>query len=144
MTTTVGLSLGELAVRFGCTLKGDPDTRVSHVATLENADEQAVTFLANPRYRRYLSQTRAGVVVVEPGLADACPGAALLTVNPYATYARIAALLHPRRWLRQEFMLPRSSIHRLASIQVLPWALTRSSRRAPLSARAQLSEPDAW
>jgi UDP-3-O-[3-hydroxymyristoyl] glucosamine N-acyltransferase len=95
MTTAVGLSLGELAVRFGCTLKGNPDTRVSHVATLESADEQAVTFLANPRYRRYLSQTRAGAVVIEPSLADACPGAALLTTNPYATYARIAALLHP-------------------------------------------------
>ena len=43
-------SLGELAVRFGCTLKGDPDLRVAHVATLERADPQSLTFLANLRY----------------------------------------------------------------------------------------------
>ncbi|HEY6643980.1 UDP-3-O-(3-hydroxymyristoyl)glucosamine N-acyltransferase [Povalibacter sp.] len=91
----MGFTLGELAVRFGCSLKGDPDARVSRVATLEEAESDAVTFLANPKYRRHLSTTRAGAVIVEPRLADACPGAALIAANPYATYARIAALLHP-------------------------------------------------
>lgn len=91
----MNMTLGELAVRFGCTLKGDPQAQVSHVATLDNADSAALTFLANPRYRRYLPQTRAGAVVLEPRFADEAPGAALLCANPYATYARIAALLHP-------------------------------------------------
>jgi UDP-3-O-[3-hydroxymyristoyl] glucosamine N-acyltransferase len=95
MSAQPGLSLGELAVRFGCTLKGDPELRVTHVAALENADGASVAFLANPRYRRYLQQTQAGVVVLEPKLADACPVNALLAKNPYATYARIAALLYP-------------------------------------------------
>lgn len=95
MSAQPGLSLGELAVRFGCILKGDPDLRVSRVAALENADAASVTFLANPRYRRYLQQTKAGVVVLDPKLADACPVNALLAKNPYATYARIAALLYP-------------------------------------------------
>ena len=95
MPAQPGISLGELAVRFGCTLKGDPDLRVSRVATLENADGASVTFLANPRYRRYLGRTKAGVVVLDPALADACPVSALLAKNPYATYARIATLLHP-------------------------------------------------
>ena len=90
-----GLSLGELAVRFGCILKGDPDLRVSRVAALENADGASVTFLANPRYRRHLKQTRAGVVVLDPKLGDECPVNALLAKNPYATFARIAALLYP-------------------------------------------------
>lgn len=91
----MGMTLGELAVRFGCTLKGNPDARVTHVATLESADATGLTFLANPRYRRFLSQTRAGAVVLEPKFADECQGAALLTSNPYAAYARMAALLHP-------------------------------------------------
>jgi UDP-3-O-[3-hydroxymyristoyl] glucosamine N-acyltransferase len=95
MSVQPGLSLGELAVRFGCTLKGDPDLRVSRVAALERADAASVTFLANPRYRRHLQQTKAGVVVLDPKLADACPVNALLVENPYATYARIAALLYP-------------------------------------------------
>jgi UDP-3-O-[3-hydroxymyristoyl] glucosamine N-acyltransferase len=95
MSTQPGFSLGELAVRFGCTLKGDPDLRVSRVAALERADAQSITFLANPRYRRHLHQTRAGAVVLESKLADACPVNALIAKNPYATYARIAALLYP-------------------------------------------------
>jgi UDP-3-O-[3-hydroxymyristoyl] glucosamine N-acyltransferase len=88
-------SLGELAVRFGCTLQGDPDVRIAHVATLERADPQSLTFLANPRYRRYLPQTKAGAVVLDAQFAAECPVPALIAKNPYATYARIAALLHP-------------------------------------------------
>jgi UDP-3-O-[3-hydroxymyristoyl] glucosamine N-acyltransferase len=88
-------TLGELAVRFGCTLQGDPDVRIAHVATLERADPQALSFLANPRYRRYLSQTKAGAVVLDAQFAAECPVPALIAKNPYATYARIAALLHP-------------------------------------------------
>ena len=49
MSAQPGLSLGEIAVRFGCILKGDPDLRVSRVAALESADAASVTFLANPR-----------------------------------------------------------------------------------------------
>ena len=92
-------TLGELAVRFGCVLKGDPDIRVSRVGTLEHADGAAVTFLANPRYRRFLANTHAGAVVIEPKFADECPVPALLAANPYATYARIATHLHPARSL---------------------------------------------
>ncbi|HKU15542.1 MAG TPA: UDP-3-O-(3-hydroxymyristoyl)glucosamine N-acyltransferase [Steroidobacteraceae bacterium] len=88
-------SLGELAVRFGCSLQGDPDIRVTHVATLEHADPQSVAFLANPRYRRFLGQTRAGAVVLDAKSAAECRVPALIAKNPYATYARIAALLHP-------------------------------------------------
>ncbi len=88
-------SLGELAVRFGCTLQGDPDVRVAHVATLERADSQALAFLANPKYRRFLTQTQAGAVVLDAKSAADCPVPALIAKNPYAVYARIAALLHP-------------------------------------------------
>lgn len=91
----VSVTLGELAVRFGCTLKGDPSLRVARVGTLEVAGDDAVSFLANPRYRRFLASTRAGVVVLDPGMADECAVPALLTKSPYATYARIAAILHP-------------------------------------------------
>ena len=89
------VSLGELAVRFGCELRGDPDTLVEHVATLANADARSLAFLANPRYRPQLAETRAAAVVLEAASAAGCPTALLVAANPYATYARIAALLHP-------------------------------------------------
>ncbi len=76
-------------------LKGDPDARVSRVATLEAADSSAIGFLADPRHRRSLAATRAGAVVLEPRFAQECPVPALLSSNPRATYAHIAAMLHP-------------------------------------------------
>jgi UDP-3-O-[3-hydroxymyristoyl] glucosamine N-acyltransferase len=93
----MSITLGELAVRFGCTLKGSPEARVAKVASLEAADGDSLTFLANPRYRNFLAQTRAGAVVLQPKFAADCPVAALLHANPYAAYARMATLLHPAR-----------------------------------------------
>jgi UDP-3-O-[3-hydroxymyristoyl] glucosamine N-acyltransferase len=87
--------LGELAVRFGCQLRGDPQALVESVATLEAAGRGSVSFLANARYRRFLATTRATAVILEPRHAEACPAAVLLTDNPYALYARVATLLHP-------------------------------------------------
>jgi UDP-3-O-[3-hydroxymyristoyl] glucosamine N-acyltransferase len=89
-------SLGELAVRFGLELRGDPAQRVSHVATLAQAGPGCISFLANSRYRRQLPSTRATAVVVSAGVADECPVAALVDPNPYLAYARIATLLYPQ------------------------------------------------
>jgi UDP-3-O-[3-hydroxymyristoyl] glucosamine N-acyltransferase len=91
----MSVSLGELAARFGCELRGDPEARVEHVATLANADATALAFLANPRYRPLLATTRAAAVVLKADAAVDCPTHVLLAENPYATYARIAAVLHP-------------------------------------------------
>jgi UDP-3-O-[3-hydroxymyristoyl] glucosamine N-acyltransferase len=91
----MSVSLGELAVRFGCELRGDPDTRIERLATLANAGAHSLAFLANPRYRAQLTATRAAAVVTTAADAPGCPAALLLCENPYATYARIAALLHP-------------------------------------------------
>ena len=87
--------LGELAASFGCELRGDPDALVDRVAPLQDAGAGAVSFLANPKYRRHLAGTRATVVVLDASSADQCPTNALVAVNPYATYARIAQVLYP-------------------------------------------------
>jgi UDP-3-O-[3-hydroxymyristoyl] glucosamine N-acyltransferase len=90
-----GITLGELAVQFGCVLRGDPDVVVTRVATLEAASGDALCFLANPKYRAHLLGTHAGVVVLDAASADGCPTAMLIAKHPYLTYARIAAILHP-------------------------------------------------
>jgi UDP-3-O-[3-hydroxymyristoyl] glucosamine N-acyltransferase len=88
-------SLGDLAVRFGLVLRGDPSLRVSRVATLINAGEGAVSFLANAHYRKHLPATRAAAVILNEADAASCPVAALIDRNPYAAYARVATLLYP-------------------------------------------------
>ena len=59
-------SLGELAQRFRLELRGAADRTVSGVATLAKAEAHQLGFLANPRYRRELARTRAGVLVLHP------------------------------------------------------------------------------
>ncbi len=91
----MGVRLGELATRFGCELAGNPEHVVTHVATLANAGPEALSFFVNPAYRSQLQATGAGAVVLGPADAESCPVAALISEEPYATYARIAGLLHP-------------------------------------------------
>jgi len=91
----MGISLGLLAVRHGCELRGDPDTEVSRVATLAAADRESLSFFTNPVYRPALAATRAAAVILHPRDAGASPVPVLLHSNPYVIYARIAALLHP-------------------------------------------------
>ncbi|MGH8253849.1 MAG: UDP-3-O-(3-hydroxymyristoyl)glucosamine N-acyltransferase [Steroidobacteraceae bacterium] len=91
----MGMTLGELAVRFGCELRGDPAVLVERVGTLSGAGRGDLAFLANPQYRGQLKVTRASAVVLDAAAAAECPTAALVHSNPYATYARIATLLYP-------------------------------------------------
>lgn len=88
-------SLGDLATRFGCELIGNPASVVTRVATLTNADSDSLSFFSNPAYRSQLQKTEAGAVVLRADVADNCPVAVLIAEDPYATFARIAAILHP-------------------------------------------------
>lgn len=94
---TSGVTLAQLARHCGAELRGDPDTRVSGVATLQNAGPGDLTFLANPHYRRYLEKTQAAVVILAAEDAEACPTASLVIDNPYLAYARAAAKLMKAR-----------------------------------------------
>jgi UDP-3-O-[3-hydroxymyristoyl] glucosamine N-acyltransferase len=89
------VSLGELAVRFGCELRGDPAATVDSVAALSQAGPQSISFLANPKYVAQLAETRAGAVILDAKSAPSSPVPSLVATNPHATFARVAAVLHP-------------------------------------------------
>lgn len=90
------ISLGELAKRFGCELIGDPDVIVDKVGSLSNAGSNALSFLSGPSFRRQLAGTRAAAVILRAVDAKDSPTAALINDNPYACYARMAAVICPR------------------------------------------------
>ena len=89
------VSLGELATRFGCELIGDPDVVISDVASLVNATDRSLTFLSSSAYKDQLASTEAAAVILRPDDAAECPVAAILHDDPYACYARMAAVVHP-------------------------------------------------
>jgi len=91
----MSVALGELAVRFGCELRGDPDVRVESVASLGSAQPGTLSFLANPKLAPQLEQTRASAVVLDARSAERSPVPVLISSNPHALFARIALVLHP-------------------------------------------------
>ncbi len=89
------ISLGELATRFGCELIGDPDNVVDSVAALQNATSRSLTFLSSAAFVTQLPATRAAAVILRSHDAADCPVAAFICDDPYAMYARMAAVVCP-------------------------------------------------
>jgi UDP-3-O-[3-hydroxymyristoyl] glucosamine N-acyltransferase len=82
------------------TARGVADERellLEGVAPLQTAGPSEVSFLDNRRYASALDQTSAGAVVVHPDMAARVPTTtvAILTSEPYAAWARVAALFYP-------------------------------------------------
>lgn len=84
-----------LAARFGLELRGE-DHAIAGVGTLADAGPEQLAFLANPRYRAQLAETRAGVVVLREADVEGRQGCALIARDPYVAYAKIAALFEPK------------------------------------------------
>ncbi len=104
-------SLDELAKAIGATLRGHGSIVVDGCATLNDAQPNQLSFLANPRYAEQLATTRAAAVVVSPSDAASLTGYNLLIADdPYYAFRQAMVLLHG---LRER---PEPGIHPLACI----------------------------
>ncbi|MEE4074620.1 UDP-3-O-(3-hydroxymyristoyl)glucosamine N-acyltransferase [Pseudomonas viridiflava] len=90
------IKLGQLAEFLGATLRGDKDKDINGLATLQEAGPDQISFLANPQYRKFLTDTQAAAVLLKPADADSFAGNALLVPDPYLAYARISHLFDPK------------------------------------------------
>lgn len=89
-------SLAELAAAAGA--PASPRALMfSGVAPLQIAEANEVSFLDNRKYVAALAETRAGAVIVHPDMVDRVPATAvpLVAAEPYAAWAKVAALFHP-------------------------------------------------
>ena len=91
MTATL-FTLGQLAERLGASVRGSVDKAISGLATLQEAGPDQLSFLANPQYRKYLNDCRAGAVLLTAADADGYDGDALIVANPYLAYAQLSHL----------------------------------------------------
>lgn len=85
-------TLAELARELGVSVHGDDSLVVDRLATLGSATAGSLSFLANPLYRSQLETTAATAVIVSSEVAPDCPVAALVSDNPYLTYAKASHL----------------------------------------------------
>jgi UDP-3-O-[3-hydroxymyristoyl] glucosamine N-acyltransferase len=49
-------------------IEGNPDAKVNHVAKIEDAGENSLSFIANPKYEEYLYTTNASIIIVNDTL----------------------------------------------------------------------------
>ena len=109
------ITLGELASKFGCELIGDDETKVSKVSTLQDADHDSISFLANPVYKSQLGQTKASAVILTKEDKENCPCASLICEDPYLVFTRVSSMLdHSKSFLPD--IHPTAIIHENANI----------------------------
>ena len=89
-------TLSEIADVIGAELHGDKDCIISGIATLQNAVQGDLSFLANRRYLKFLKTTGASAVIISQHEQDSCHVNALITNDPYPAYAKAARFLYPQ------------------------------------------------
>ncbi|MCW3120622.1 MAG: lpxD [Flavipsychrobacter sp.] len=73
-------------------LEGDPDSKASDVAKIEEAGPGSLCFIANPKYEEYLYTTKASIVIVNDSLELAKPVSSTL-IRVKDAYSGFAFLL---------------------------------------------------
>ena len=88
MTITLGL----LSERFELALRGDPNTKITGLASIEDAGPGDLVFLFNSRYRTQLDDCGASAVCLSEKDAEDLPHPVLIASRPRLAWARIATL----------------------------------------------------
>ncbi len=86
-------SLKELATFLVAEFRGDPDCIITGIGSLENATPHQISFLNNSSYQKYLTTTKAAVVIVKAqDITTLLAGNFIIVNDPYLAYAKISAL----------------------------------------------------
>lgn len=101
----------QIASYLGGTIEGNPEAAVKTFAKIEEGQEGAISFLANPKYAHYLYETLSSVVLVNQDFVPERPVKATLVRVPNA-YEAIARLLS----LYESMTQKRTGIHPLACV----------------------------
>ncbi len=94
MPTTI--TIAQLAEHLGSEFKGDGTCEIHGIAPLSIAGTGQATFLDNAKYRKYLTQTKAAVVILANKYLADCPTNAIIADNPHLAYAKLATLFSPK------------------------------------------------
>jgi len=107
--------LAEIAQLLDAELRGDGQQEIRALATLQSAGKTDLSFIANPAYKKQLSSSQAGAVLISSELADEFAGNKLVVKNPYIAYAHLSAIfeflrepcsgVHPSAVIGQECIL---------------------------------------
>lgn len=105
----------ELAEVIGAEVKGDGNTEITSIASIDTATCGCITFISSVKYLDALHSTCASAVVLAPAMENIIAGNAeftrLVMDNPYLGYAKLTRL-----WAMHESNNQSPPIHHTASI----------------------------
>jgi UDP-3-O-[3-hydroxymyristoyl] glucosamine N-acyltransferase len=88
------MKLSEIATYLRGELVGDPETEIRGLAKIQSASAGELTFLANPKYGKYLESTKASAVLISR--SQQSPDLNHIKVDdPYLSFLEILNLFHP-------------------------------------------------
>ena len=90
-------SLKDLADKVKGELVGDPDLVISSIATIQNASSGCISFLAHPKYKKFLKESSASAIIVSPELSSRLETPGIIAEDPYAAYAIISSMFTRHR-----------------------------------------------
>jgi UDP-3-O-[3-hydroxymyristoyl] glucosamine N-acyltransferase len=137
--TLMSLTVDQLAQRIDVRVEGDGAALVRGCASIETAQSDEITFVANSKYMRFLATTCAAAVLVTPDTP--CPDTVtrLVSDDPYFAFRNAMVELHGMRRHPSpidgdaEGISPRAAIHPEAEIgpdtQVHPFATVEAGAR---------------
>lgn len=82
----------QIADIIGCEYKGNGNLKLVGINAIEKAKADELAFLDNSKYAKYLSQTKAGAVIVKEELVEHLNSGvvAILSQNPHSDYAKVS------------------------------------------------------
>lgn len=89
-TSNPSIPLSQLIRGLDVTIRGDEHCLISGVAPIQQAHAGDLSFLTNPLYKKYLTDTAASAVICTEADAASCPGTVVIAKNPYFIYAKMA------------------------------------------------------
>ena len=102
-------TLSQLAKNLGVELRGDPNCVIHGISGLSIAQPGQITFFNDSKYRTTLASTKASAVVMKESDFERCPTNALISDDPYLTYAKLSKFFNTA-------FKPRAGVHSRASI----------------------------
>lgn len=94
------MKLREIAEWLNGTIVGPADVEIRMPAKIEEAAPGTISFLANPKYSRFVSSTRASAVLVAPSFDIASAGRSdlsfVVVADPYVAFLHILKRLLPQ------------------------------------------------
>jgi len=88
---------------------GDPDVKIKNVAEIDKAQKGDITFLSNPKYKKFLNTTKASCIIVSE--TNIIKGKNLIvTKDPYLAFALFVRHITPKRELPFSGISPEARI----------------------------------